>query len=131
MDHGIRKSDKNNTATVNALKEHGYDINRERNKSVGKYNLKKVDDIQLYNSYTGTAEEGSQTKAKKGVRVVNKIGGEKFSSDILLLTKKIANSINALIPPPYDYTEIRFALSTASTKFPSSQAQKSGVLVRS
>jgi len=100
------KKNKVDKDTVNALKELGYDINRKRNEASGKHDkLNNIDDQTVFDTYTGL---DSDRRSKKGVRVVNEIGVEKLSSDLLLLTKKIANGINILIPLAQTLVDTRY-----------------------
>jgi len=100
------KKNKVDKDTVNALKELGYDINRKRNEASGKHDkLNNIDDQTVFDTYTGL---DSDRRSKKGVRVVNEIGVVKLSSDLLLLTKKIANGINILIPLAQTLVDTRY-----------------------
>jgi hypothetical protein len=83
--------------TVNALRELGYDIERTRNSGNGKQGeLNKVDQDNALNTYTG---ENSTIKSKKGIRVVGDVDVAKFSNELLMTIKKIANVISTTLMP--------------------------------
>lgn len=87
---------------VEPLVEQGLDIERER-KNV--HELEQFDEDAYYGT---TSNQNAHRKSKKGVRIVNQIGVGTFSSDLVLLVKKIANAINVLIPLAHAMVDTRY-----------------------
>jgi hypothetical protein len=81
---------------VKSLVDQGKVIDIMRNDGHG-----QTGDINLMKepTYNSTKSgENSHLKSKKGIRVVSKTDVDRLSTELLLLSKKIANGINVLIP---------------------------------
>lgn len=87
--------------TIKALNELGYAVNRDRKGE----KLKPISDQDIYDTYTGKDEH---RKSKKGVRVIETVHASKITNDVLLISKKIANDINTLIPLAQTMTDTRY-----------------------
>lgn len=88
---------RNKKVADDALRELGYDIERTRNSGNGKQGeLNKVDQGNALNTYTG---ENSNIKSEKGIRVVGDVDVAKFSNELLMTIKKIANVISTTLMP--------------------------------
>ena len=93
----IRHGVEYNTEMATALKDMGYAINVNRNVGKGKNpTVTNLTSSDLWSSYNG---ENDNLKSKNGVRVVNTIGVEAFSQDLLLAIKKISNHLTAVLLP--------------------------------
>jgi hypothetical protein len=93
----IKYGEEYNTEMASALKDMGYAINVNRNVGKGKNpTVTNLTSSDLWSSYNG---ENDNLKSKNGVRVVNTIGVEAFSQDLLLAIKKISNHLTAVLLP--------------------------------
>lgn len=77
-----------------------------RNDGHGKTGAINMMDDETYNSTR--SEENSHLKSKKGVRVTSQTDVDRLSTELLLVSKKIANGINILIPLAQTMADTRY-----------------------
>lgn len=95
----VLKDRKVDDETTDALHKLEYDVERTRKKiRNGKKDpvLQPVDSDNVFNTYF---DENSKIKSKRGMRVVGDVSVFKFSNELLMTIKKIANIITITLTP--------------------------------